>query len=74
MQQLCYVVEKDGNLTERQLAFIDQIIPLEDLKATYVPCVVDPVKAHPNYNNEFLDQNKLPFMVNWAKIALQNPI
>ena len=73
LQQICYVVAKDGNITEEQREFINHICPLSDIKEKFAPCIVDSIKRHPNFNNEFLEENKSEFFKVWFEIFLQNP-
>ena len=75
LQQLCYVAAKeDGNLTDEQKEFINNICDIETIKQEYNPCLVDKIKWNPKFNSEFLDQNKTEFIKVWAQVFVQNPI
>ena len=41
IQQVAYVLSTDGAVEEDELAFMEQIMPLENWKALYDPTVVD---------------------------------
>ncbi len=74
LQQLCYVAAKeDGNLTDEQKEFINNILNIDIIKQSYNPCLVDPVKWHPEFNNEFLQEHKAEFMKVWLEGLIQNP-
>lgn len=74
VQQICYVVAKDGKITEEQKDFINQLCPIDVIKENYTPCLVDSVKWNPNFSNEFLENNKGEFFKVWFQIFLQNPM
>ncbi len=74
VQQICYVVAKDGNITEEQKAFINQLCPIDVIKENYTPCIVDSIKWNPNFSNNFLENNKGEFFKVWFQVFLQNPM
>lgn len=74
VQQICYVVAKDGNITEEQKNFISQMCSIEVIKENYTPCIVDSIKWNPNFSNDFLENNKGEFFKVWFQIFLQNPM
>ena len=75
IQQLCYVVtQENGNITQDQLKFINEICPIDRIKETYNPCLLDTVKWNGSFNNQYLDENKIQFFKVWGKVLLQNPI
>lgn len=73
LQQICYVVAKEGNLTEKQKDFINQLCPIEIIEERYAPCIVDRIKWDKNFSDEFLENNKGEFLKVWFGIFLQNP-
>lgn len=74
LQQICYVVAEEGNLTEDQIQFINGMYPTEQIKQEYNPCIVDKIKWKVGFNNEYIEQNKTEFFKVWFKVFLQNPI
>lgn len=74
LQQICYVVSKDGDVIEEQKEFINNIIPIETIKIAYSPCVVDTIKWSTDFNSEYLEENKKEFFKIWFEIFLQNPV
>lgn len=74
MQQICYVVSNDGNITEEQKEFINNICPIEVIKEKFAPCIIDNVKWDESFNNEFLEANKKEFFKVWSQVGIQNPL
>lgn len=73
LQHIAYVISTDGEVTEEQLEFLDQLMPIEKIKEAYVPCIVDPLKWHEDFNEEYLDMHKGEFLRIWVDIAVKNP-
>lgn len=46
LQQICYVVAKDYDLTEEEQAYISSIAPLDEIRAQYNPFCFDPIKFY----------------------------
>lgn len=74
LQQICYVVSKDGDITDEQEEFINNIIPIETIKTAYSPCVVDTIKWSQDFNSKYLEENKAEFFKIWFEIFWQNPV
>lgn len=73
VQQICYVIANEGNITETQEKFINNICPIETIKAEYTPGVVDHIKWNGKFNNSYLEENKIQFIKVWIKMFIQNP-
>lgn len=72
LQQVSRVVVLDGDMTDEQADFIDQLIPHERIKESYTPCIVDRIKWNPEFNDEFLEANKGEFLSTWGKMFWSN--
>lgn len=72
IQQISYAVKYDENLTKDQEEFINQMIPIDVIKTTYRPYSPDYIKFNKSFNNEFLEENKLNFFINWFSIMRRN--
>lgn len=72
LQQIGRTVASGGELTEEQAAFIDQVIPLEELKEAYRPDTPNSIKFSPYFNDEFLDGHKLEFLATWISMFPAN--
>lgn len=73
LQQVCYVVAEDGKITEGQKAFINSLCPMQTIREKYTPCIVDKIKWDPEFNGQFLEENKIKFFEIWLKLFIQNP-
>ncbi len=73
LQQICYVIASNGNITDEQLEFMNQICPIEVIKENFTPYIVDKIKWDEHYNEQFLNENKVEFLKIWAKVLIQNP-
>lgn len=74
VQQICYVVAKDGNITEEQKEFINKLCPIDVIKENYTPCIVDSIKWNEEFNGKFLEENKGEFFKVWFQLLIQNPM
>lgn len=74
LQQICYVVSKDGNMTEEQKEFINNIMPIESIKSAYSPCLIDSIKWSTEFNSKYIEDNKGKFFKVWFQMFLQNPV
>ena len=73
IQQICYVVKEEGNITKEQLQFINNLCPIEKIKSNYTPCLVDSIKWYSGFENEYLENNKGKFIKTWFELLMQNP-
>ena len=74
LQQIGYTLKNDGNITQEQKEFLNNIMPLEVWKENYHPCSVDPVKFHSEFNKDFFEENKIRFLMIWAELLPLNPV
>lgn len=72
LQQIGRTIAYNGKIGTDDLEFINQILPLEDFKTHYKPCLVDAIKWNGNFNRKFLHDNQGKFLLVWAKNAPQN--
>ncbi len=73
LQQISYVVAKDGSMTEEQKKYIDSIIPIKVIKKAYTPCITDSIKWNSQFNSSVITSNKSKFFTVWFKLFLLNP-
>lgn len=73
LQQIAYTVKYEGNVNDEQKHFLEQIIPLEDMKKAYDPTISNGIKFHENFDDEFLEAHKKEFLKVWAQMLLNNP-
>lgn len=72
MQQIARTITYDGEITQEQEKFLNEILPIEKWKNKYKPCVVDSIKWDPDFNKTFLTDNKGEFIKIWAQMLPKN--
>lgn len=75
IQQIAAVVKNDGVLTDQQKDFINQMMPLENLKQAYDPYAVDAIRwkgKRQGFDKNFLQQHKSEFLKTWLELMPQN--
>lgn len=73
LQQVCYVIVNDGNITDNQIDFINNICEIEKIKQLYSPCIIDTIKWDESFNHNYLEEHKSEFIKVWFEIFIQNP-
>ncbi len=66
LQQVARTIVTDGDISKKDLSFMDDILPLEDYQV-YAPGLADPIKWHKNFDNNFLDTHQKEFLLLWAR-------
>lgn len=75
IQQMAYLVYYDYHLSEEELAYIDQICPIQEIKDYYNPCLFDVLKwSAPGFNIQTIENDKALFFLNYLKMILKHPI
>ena len=74
IQQVAYVLSTDGTVEADELAFMEQIMPLENWKALYEPTVVDYIKFDPTFDRQFFQEHSGEFTGHYLHMMLQNPV
>ena len=73
LQQMAAVVCTDGELTEAQAEFIDQVLPLEFIREKYDPYNSVPLKwGGSPIDDDFLYEHKADFLKVWAELLVPN--
>lgn len=72
LQQIARTITEEGKITDEQKQFLNQILPLDKWSKNYQPCIVDSIKWDPEFNNEFLAENKGKFLTTWASMLPSN--
>ncbi len=73
LQQMAATVYYDGEITDEQEEFINNVIPVEFIKEKYNPYSADTLKwGNSPLNNEFLNENKVEFLKVWAQMLFPN--
>ena len=72
IQQIARVVALDGNINPKQKEQINKIVPIDEIKEEYRPCIVDPIKWNEKFDGEYLEEHKLEFINLWGALMVQN--
>ena len=73
LQQLAATVAYEGKTGEEEQAFLFKIMPEQEWKARYAPCLADKIKWTDGANMEYISQNKRTFWEVWGSLLLKNP-
>ena len=72
LQQLAATVAYKGKMGEER-AFLFKIMPEQEWKERYAPCLADKIKWTDGANMEYISQNKRSFWKVWGNLLLKNP-
>lgn len=73
LQQLAATVAYEGKTGEEEREFLFKIMPKQEWKARYAPCLADKIKWTDGANMEYISQNKRTFWEVWGRLLLKNP-
>ena len=73
LQQVGRVVAEKGVVTDEQQQFLNEIMPYEQWPEKYNPDSPNSIKFASDFDDTFLEKNKVDFIVCWVQIGLQNP-
>ena len=72
LQQIAPVVVNDGDISQEEEQFLYTLLPEEEWKNSYAPCLVDKIKWNGQFNDEFLEENKTRFLKVWMSLLVKN--
>lgn len=72
LQQMAAVIVNDGEFSDKDEEFLYRLLPEEEWKNSYTPCLVDTIKWNPQFDAEFLEENKGEFFRVWFSGLTQN--
>lgn len=70
MNQLARVVIAEGDISDQEYAYLDEILPIGSYADAYTPTIVDSIKWHDEFNDAAIDNR---FLSVWASVGLKNP-
>lgn len=73
LQQLAATVAYQGKMGEEEREFLFKIMPEQEWKERYAPCLADKIKWTDGANMEYISQNKRSFWKVWGNLFLKNP-
>ena len=75
LQQMCYLVYYDYDLSEEELDYIESIVSIESIKELYKPCIFDSVKWYaPDFKGNDIQQDPAQFLKCYTNLMLEHPI
>lgn len=72
LQQIAKVIVDDGKLSEENREYLEKLFSFDEIKEAYDPHTVDPVKWSKNFNNDFLEENQIEFLLVWLSALPEN--
>ena len=70
LAQMSRVVAYNGNMSQSDQDYMNELLPLEEYAQTYTPTLIDTVKWSPQFNSALLEDN---FFGHWASMMVKNP-
>ena len=72
LQQLGATIADDGTISKDDREFLDTVLPLEEWKENYNPTLVNDLKLHEQFDDEFLEAHKAEFLMIWLRTMPAN--
>lgn len=70
LAQMARVAALDGDMTESDRSYMNELLPLDRYKEVYRPSFIDPLKWNEDFNAEHLEDG---FWAHWASMLSRNP-
>ena len=72
LQQIGRMAYKEVDFTEEEEKLINKLIPVDTLRESYNPEIVDSIKFNDEYNAEVFEKNKLEYLKLWASLCFKH--
>lgn len=72
LQQVSATIAYDGEMSDEDLAFMNNIEPISQIKENYDPGNADKIKWRNDFNSDYLDSHKIEFMNLWLRNMKDN--
>ena len=73
LQQMYYVIADNGNITEEQKDFFENVYSIEKIKERYNPCIVDKINWATGFNYTYIEEHRKEVINIWFDMFLKNP-
>lgn len=70
LAQMARVVALDGDMSEFDRSYMNELLPLDRYKEVYHPSFIDPLKWNDDFNSDHLKDG---FWAHWVSMFLRNP-
>lgn len=71
LAQMARVAALDGDMSESDRSYMNDLLPLDRYKEVYHPSFIDPLKWNDDFNSDHLKDG---FWAHWASMFLRNPL
>lgn len=71
LNQMARVVALDGDMSEADAAYMNELLPFNEYASVYAPTCIDSLKWNSQFNNAALDND---FLMHWISMGIDNPI
>ena len=72
LQQIGRMAYKGVDFTEEEEKLINKLIPVDTLRESYNPEIVDSIKFNDEYNAEVFEKNKFEYLKLWASLCFKH--
>lgn len=72
LQQIARMVYKDVKFTKEEEKLINDLMPIETMKKSYNPEILDPIKFHKDYNKDAFEKNKTKYLKLWTTLCIKH--
>lgn len=70
LAQMARVAALDGDMSESDRSYMNELLPLDRYKEVYHPSIIDPLKWNDDFNSDHLKDG---FWAHWASMLSRNP-
>lgn len=70
LAQMARVAALDGDMSESDRSYMNELLPIDLYKDVYLPSLIDPLKWNEDFNSEHLKDG---FWTHWVSMLLRNP-
>lgn len=74
LQQLCCAIAEECKLSDNIINYMNEILPIEQIKLSYDPETVDTIKFHDMYNGSIIANDLTGFLKIWFAGLLEQPL
>lgn len=71
LAQMARVAALDGDMSESDRSYMNELLPLDRYKEVYRPSFIDPLKWNEEFNSDHLKDG---FWAHWSSMFLRNPL
>ena len=72
LNQMARVVVQDGDLSDEDRKFMNNLLPLDEYRQVYMPCLVDSLKWCADFNGNYLNDHMDEFFSTYISIGRKN--